>query len=1173
MPISIGLSSSSKNNTDLEKSISKNKLNITDNVISLSVVNSTIENLTDNITDINTTTDGLTTNITQNANNITTINTTTDNLTTNITQNTNDIATINTTTDGLTTNITTINNDITTINTNITQNTNNITQNTTNIATALDNLSKWEQIEDDIYFTGGSINIQGPLIQTVENVADVTNNINIISGNPVEIIQIGDYKVMIFKHDQSDNPTTDFSIELNQSFECEILLMGGGGSGGSRIGNSSLAGAGGGAGGMIFLNNYELTDKYYTIKVGKGGVGRAVNLRNNESGYDTTFNNYTAYGGGRGGIRHCVDTAEALANATGGVGGCGGGSSYNTGSIVTGPILEGGLSRQDDTKNYSYGFQGGGFYNPNTSLAYIGGGGGVGGQGGGYSSINADRIGDGGIGLSGANDLQFIDIFGENVGHKVDNQIYFGGGGGSGNGTSGAYANTGGAGGIGGGALGENNGNNNIITSAQNGTAHTGGGGGGTRNKQSGSGGSGIVIIRFSSPIISPTYNILSTPEIIMYNALLDTEIYKYTHDQSDNLHTNYEIIISENILCDILIVGGGGGGGCFGGGGGGGDVVYYENINLLAGTYDIKIGRGGKGGEYVSGNAGEAGGGIGTYSSILGNIPAGSDTNIKSSGGGGGSGWALDAINAPAQSYIDPFSLETMTSYGGGGGSSKSTINTGSGFGNSGNGGIGNNDGSAGGAGGAGGGSVGNGSDSYNSTLLPHGGYGKIISITGYKADYGGGGGGGGYSFNGLGGSFGYSYSSGAGGGSFASISTAIPNFGGGGGGSGLTENANVGRGDGGSGVVIIRYKKTNNGNICISPLKIGSSIEPKYQLDVYCGETNNFGSIRLDNVLIGRAGYDKDYMMIMHENLENIGYIYGGINNSLTPNYALAQDKEGQTSINSLDTKHIKFCIGNVERMTLYTTVLNIGTDVYYYGTQTGPSDKLIKENIRPLKTKSLDIINQLNFVNYEYIDKKRHGYHTTLGLIAQEASNIYPQSVKLRSDYIPSHMDYINIETSNIYTSTAIDFIGGDKLKFVDKNNTPFYHICKNIIDSNHFTTETEINENLFLIGKEVDNFHALNKSVLYMIGLSSIQDLSKQNETQQIVIDSLTNQYENQKIVIDGLTNQNGTQQIVIDRLTNQNGTQQIVIDRLTNQYENQKIIIDNLIQRIEQLESN
>lgn len=68
-------------------------------------------------------------------------------------------------------------------------------------------------------------------------------------------------------------------------------------------------------------------------------------------------------------------------------------------------------------------------------------------------------------------------------------------------------------------------------------------------------------------------------------------------HDYSDN-HTEYDLILNNDTVCDLLIVGGGGGGGEYGGGGGGGDVLYNENIILNAGNYKIKVGKGGMGEE-----------------------------------------------------------------------------------------------------------------------------------------------------------------------------------------------------------------------------------------------------------------------------------------------------------------------------------------------------------------------------------------------------------------------------------------------------------------------------------------------------------------------------------------------------------------------------------------------
>jgi len=61
-------------------------------------------------------------------------------------------------------------------------------------------------------------------------------------------------------------------------------------------------------------------------------------------------------------------------------------------------------------------------------------------------------------------------------------------------------------------------------------------------------------------------------------------------------------------------------------------------------------------------------------------------------------------------------------------------------------------------------------------------------------------------------------------------------------------------------------------------------------YQSDVICGNNIQAGTCRLDNASIGRSGYDKKHLMLMHDRLNDNGYAYGNTANSLNPNYAIA-------------------------------------------------------------------------------------------------------------------------------------------------------------------------------------------------------------------------------------------------------------------------------------------
>jgi|694.fasta_scaffold01514_35 hypothetical protein len=125
------------------------------------------------------------------------------------------------------------------------------------------------------------------------------------------------------------------------------------------------------------------------------------------------------------------------------------------------------------------------------------------------------------------------------------------------------------------------------------------------------------------------------TPNIYIEN---DTNnvyaVESYTYVGTANT-ADYTRVFPKSTTCDILIVGGGGGGGFAGsnarggGGGGAGQFLLKSNYSLNAGKYNINVGRGGVGGNVTTEN-----GETGKNSSIT------TESNtilLESSGGGGG--------------------------------------------------------------------------------------------------------------------------------------------------------------------------------------------------------------------------------------------------------------------------------------------------------------------------------------------------------------------------------------------------------------------------------------------------------------------------------------------------------------------------------------------------------
>jgi len=247
-------------------------------------------------------------------------------------------------------------------------------------------------------------------------------------------------------------------------------------------------------------------------------------------------------------------------------------------------------------------------------------------------------------------------------------------------------------------------------------------------------------------------------------------------------------IILGSSLVVDYLVVGGGGGAGgsagdfTAGGGGGGGAYRYATSQTLAAGTHSITVGAGGTGGADY-GTAGTNGG-----DSILGSITA--------NGGGFGGSYSVGSVG------------DSVNGSGGGGGVSGSSVNrdggTSGAYGNDGGDGLaygGWGSKSAGGGGGAGGA----GADGSGGTGGA-GGAGSSNSITGSSQTYSSGGGGAGHSSGGAGGTNAANGASGEGNGN-----NATANFGGGGGGSCVNTGGARAGGNGGSGIVIVRYLTAN--------------------------------------------------------------------------------------------------------------------------------------------------------------------------------------------------------------------------------------------------------------------------------------------------------------------------------------------------------------------------
>jgi hypothetical protein len=161
---------------------------------------------------------------------------------------------------------------------------------------------------------------------------------------------------------------------------------------------------------------------------------------------------------------------------------------------------------------------------------------------------------------------------------------------------------------------------------------------------------------------------------------------------------------------------------------------------------------------------------------------------------------------------------------------------------------------------------------------------------------------------------------------------------------------------------------------------------------------------------------------------------------------------------------------------------------------------SDERIKTNIVDISHKdALTIIDTLQPKHFKYIDVAS-GTDTQYGFIAQEVREVLPTAVTESTGFVPS-----------IYTKTAVSgsntlvFVGehdlqeGDKVKLYAPNEEKEVIVNVLSVDDHEVVVDKTISsEDVFVYGKEVDDFLTLDDSTIVAVAVAGIKALKKEND---------------------------------------------------------------------------
>ena len=173
---------------------------------------------------------------------------------------------------------------------------------------------------------------------------------------------------------------------------------------------------------------------------------------------------------------------------------------------------------------------------------------------------------------------------------------------------------------------------------------------------------------------------------------------------------------------------------------------------------------------------------------------------------------------------------------------------------------------------------------------------------------------------------------------------------------------------------------------------------------------------------------------------------------------------------------------------------------------------SDTRIKKEINDIEDDGALIqILAIQPKTYKYIDEIGRGSSVVYGFIAQQVKEVIPLAVEIVKDYIPN-IYKLGDCSSNIITldkDVSQDLNIGDKIKIFDgNNNCDFYNI--NNINSNVIEIDKDINSsNVFIYGKEINDFHTLKKDYIFSLNVCATQELYKLIQNQNIIIEDLKN----------------------------------------------------------------
>jgi len=180
---------------------------------------------------------------------------------------------------------------------------------------------------------------------------------------------------------------------------------------------------------------------------------------------------------------------------------------------------------------------------------------------------------------------------------------------------------------------------------------------------------------------------------------------------------------------------------------------------------------------------------------------------------------------------------------------------------------------------------------------------------------------------------------------------------------------------------------------------------------------------------------------------------------------------------------------------------------------------SDRRIK-NIQGISDAETDLstLMQIEVTDYRLKDSIAKGTHEIKKVIAQQVAEVYPQAVNTDLTEIVPDI-YQRAEVQDGWIMLATDLQVGERVKLITEKASEVYEVSA--VETNRFQvsplasdSDSGLTSQVFVYGREVDDFHTVDYEALSMLNVSATQEqqrrieaLEEENATKQAEIASL------------------------------------------------------------------